>query len=128
MRAAKVCAGRAVMLLREDGFICVFDWPLKGSAMPGLFDLVRRVEELGGEIKAADDVVKEDTIQRDRAKRIYDQTEKKLIASVAMAVKLRGERDEKAGKLHTEALKTGEPLDPADHTPMVIEGDNEDGN
>lgn len=93
--------------------------------MPGLFDIVRRIEELGGEIKAADDFVKEDTIQRDRAKRIYEAAESKLKNSVATAVKLREERDKKADKLRTEALKTGEPLDPADHTPMIVEGESE---
>lgn len=95
--------------------------------MPGLFDLSRRIEELGGEIKAADDVVKEDTVQRDRAKRIYDAAETKLGASVEKAVKLREERDTKADRLREEAKKVGEPLDPADHTPMQIEAENESG-
>lgn len=89
--------------------------------MPGLQDMTRRIEELGGEIRAADGQVIEDTGVRDRAKRVYDQAEAKLLLSIKTTVDKRAERDQIADRLRTEALKSGEPLDPSEHTPLIIE-------
>jgi len=89
--------------------------------MAGLYEMVRRIEELGGEIKSADAIVLEDTLHRDRAKRVFEQQETKLVASIKLTVDKRAERDAIAARMATEALKSGEPLDPNDHTPMIVE-------
>lgn len=93
--------------------------------MPGLQDIVRRAEELNGEIKSADAIVTEDRVHRDRAKRTYDQAEAKLTKSIATAVDKRSERDALATRAAAEITKAGEPLDPSEHTPIYIEDEDE---